>query len=153
MRTPPEVRFWPKVTKGPGCWEFRGAPCGPSGHRQFHDGERGTLAHRFSYAVHFGPIPDGVCVCHRCDNPACVRPDHLFLGSQAENLADMVRKGRSSSGGRHWNAKLTSGAVAEIRRLAETGMQQKDIAALFGVSGTAVHKIIHRKRWAKDGAA
>lgn len=147
MRTDPEKRFWSKVNKGDGCWEFSGSRCGPSGHRQFHDGEKGTLAHRYSYALHFGGIPEGACICHRCDNPACVRPDHLFAGSQADNVADMVGKGRSRKGGKHWNAKLTRGDVVEIRRLAARGMMQKDIAERFGVSGTTVHKIVHRKRW------
>lgn len=89
-------RFWPHVAKSAGCWEWTGSRH-RNGYGQFY--YRGpAMAHRVSWELANGPVPDGMLVCHRCDNPPCVRPDHLFLGTQADNLVDMVSKGR------HWTA-------------------------------------------------
>ncbi len=96
-----EMRFWRHVTKGPSCWEWHGA-----GSRGVHPygtfGVQGATvrAHRFSWELHAGKIPEGIYVLHRCDNPRCIRPDHLFLGTQADNVADMIAKGRASFGDR-----------------------------------------------------
>lgn len=92
--TAPERRFWPRVEKGDGCWMWRGAKH-RSGHGHFNAGSGGyMLAHRFAYEQLVGPIPEGMVLCHRCDTPACVRPDHLFVGTQADNVADMMTKAR-----------------------------------------------------------
>ena len=85
-------RFWSNVVKGDGCWEWTGYVSGRYGRIRVGDGRR-IQAHRFSYELHYGAT-DSPVICHRCDNPLCVRPDHLFAGDQAANLADMTAKGR-----------------------------------------------------------
>lgn len=96
-----EERFWAKVQKTDDCWMWTGAT--RHGYGEISKGGKSTeifVASRFSYELHFGPIPDGFLVCHRCDNPPCVRPDHLFLGTHVENTSDMLSKGRGKYGPR-----------------------------------------------------
>ncbi len=100
-----------------------------------------TLAHRVSWELHHGAIPDGMFVCHHCDNPLCVNPDHLFLGSHEDNMRDMVEKGRSLSGERHNMAKLTNEQVTDIRSLAGA-MPQAAIGARFGVSQGHISRLL-----------
>jgi hypothetical protein len=87
-------RFWNKVERGDGCWEWRGAKS-RFGYGRFIVGRNNRLAHRVAWAATRGEIPVGMNVCHRCDNPSCVNPDHLFLGTQRDNVRDMHEKGRA----------------------------------------------------------
>jgi hypothetical protein len=161
-----EDRFWEKVRKSDGCWLWIGARS-PSGYGHINaGGHNGDIlyAHRVSYELHFGPIPEGLDVCHSCDKDyppgdityrSCVRPDHFFLGTQAENIADMGSKGRNhmqthpetTRGERNGRAKLTVAGVREVRRLVEEGLSKSEVARRFGVSQTAVHYAVTGKTW------
>jgi len=145
-----EERFWGQVAKGDGCWEWTGTDRG-RGYGRIYANGRTIGTHRFSYELHHGPIPAGMFVCHSCDNPRCVRPDHLFLGAPAENSADMVAKGRQNSpvGERHGGSKLKAEDVRQIRRLVdERAVTQREIGERFGVSQSLVAQIAARKVWA-----
>ena len=104
-------------------------------------------AHRVAYELAYGEIPSGLFVCHHCDNPCCIRPSHLFLGSHDENMADMVIKGRAARmvGDRNGSAKLEAEAVVSIR--SSIGSYSR-IARQYGVSPSAVGLIKRRERWA-----
>lgn len=113
-------------------------------------------ASRFSWILHNGPIPDGLFVCHHCDTPKCVRPDHLFVGTAADNSADMVSKGRSRGayapnpprGVRQWAAKLDDDKVRQMRLLRSQGMEYRPLAAMFGVTMRAAWTAVNRVTWA-----
>jgi len=164
-------RFWSKVNPaGPlpdhcpelgQCWVWMAGTAG-SGYGEFSVGSRsdGTrrlvYTHRHIYATLIGPIPDGLYVLHRCDNPPCVRPGHLFDGTAADNQSDMSRKGRHGSvrhpermarGERNGNSKLNDAKVFEIHRLTRAGMTQTAIARRFLVSRMTVRRIIRRENW------
>lgn len=140
------ARFWEKVRKTPGCWLWTGAIFKAGGYGKIALGAAndGTdRAHRVSYRLHFGEIPSGSLVCHTCDIPSCVRPDHLFLGTSLENSRDMVRKGRQRSG----NTKLTIHEVREIRRLSDPKrFTQTALASIFGVDRRTISDIVIKRR-------
>lgn len=139
-----EERFWQKVRQGPNCWEWT-ASRNASGYGQIQAGPRlgrPLLAHRVSWELHNGPISDGMQVCHTCDHPPCVRPDHLFLGTNAENMLDMATKGRHVG-----TRRLTSEQAAEIRRRGLAGENQSKVAADFGTTQKNVSLIVLGKRW------
>jgi len=107
------------------------------------------MAHRFSYELHNGAIPDGLICCHRCDTPACVNPDHLYVGTDADNVADRERRGRSrhAIGTAHGLAKLDDDRVRSIREQAAAGVAKKALARAFGVSDTVIYSIVNRQTW------
>lgn len=147
------VRYEAKVDRSAGpdaCHPWRGAK-NNGGYGQIRIDKRLYLAHRIGWELAFGPIPDGLCVCHRCDVRGCQNPQHWFLGTIAENNADRHAKGRTRvgrvHGSRHPNAKLTEAQVVEIRRLAAAGTSQGEIAARFGVEQTNVSSIVRRLTW------
>lgn len=167
-------RFWPKVQRGDGCWLWTAA-VHRNGYGKFNIGGKIVLAHRVAWALSVGAVPEGTYVCHRCDNPQCVRPDHLFLGTATDNSEDMANKGRSTVGpmkeesdyhrpkrveGQRQTAnmprgvqcpwaKLTEDNVREIRkRYSMERITQRALAIEFGVSLMTINDIIHRRRWA-----
>lgn len=167
MRAPLAERFWAKVDKvdASGCWLWT-AGKDAYGYGVFQAGPtiRGShvgraKAHRVAWELTNGPIPSGLGVLHRCDNPSCVNPSHLFVGTQAENMRDMDAKGRRVStptvGERNCNARLTTDAVRVIRFLREeTCLSSSQIGTLFGVDRTTVRKIWRRLSWAHvEGSA
>ena len=149
-RVPLEDRFWKKVLKTETCWLWRGAVRWPGGYGILGlPGEKGgsISTHRFSYQLHFGAIPLGVLVYHYCDNPPCVRPSHLFLGSAMDNMVDKVLKGRAAFGTRNGNTNLTEDEVRAIRQRRREGEPLKSIAGDYAISVAAVSKIALRRNW------
>ena len=147
-------RFESFTQKTDQCWLWTGGLSPRSGYGKFWFQGRTIGAHRASYALYVGPIPEGMIVCHRCDNPQCVRPDHLFLGMPLDNMADMRAKGRQRyrppmiCGESIGNHKLTADQVREIRHLLATrAMLKQDIAARFGISRTTLHRIERGTIW------
>jgi hypothetical protein len=144
------ARFWSKVEKTDGCWEWRACRFAVTGYGCF--GYRGKTwsAHRFAWVLTRGELPESgnlsLCVLHRCDNRACVNPEHLFLGTQADNGRDMAQKGRASRGETHHKAKLTERDVASIRGLAKT-TSLVAIAERYGVDPSLVGLIVKRRIW------
>ena len=136
-------RFWAKVTKTPTCWLWIGGQNG-HGYGQFGFEGRTQLATRVLWKLTIGPIPDGLCVLHTCDNPPCVRPDHLFLGTQFENSQDMVRKKRHQHGERHTQAKLTD---ALIRKILASPLSHSKAAECFGVDVFYLRRIRRGQAW------
>lgn len=150
------TRFWQKVRKGPECWEWIGAKA--SGYGWVSIGGRQYGAHRVSVRIAGGSIPRGMWVCHRCDNHACVNPSHLFVGTPADNSADMIAKGRSRFNGpnkprgeRHHKAKLTEADVVSIREAVAAGEFTRAVGLRFGINGATVSGIARGKFWAHVG--
>lgn len=140
-------RFWSKVEKTPGCWEWRGARK-PTGYGSFKHKGRTRQAHRVAWALTHGEPPRHLVVMHKCDNRGCVNPAHLRLGTQAENVADAVRKGRHQRGSRNGKAKLTEAEVYEIRRLyLEGGQTYAGLARMYGVSPDQIKAINQGTAW------
>ena len=150
---PLEVRFWAKVDKTETCWLWKGANCKGYGVMGIGKATEGNIrAARLSWELHFGEIPEGFEVCHSCDNPPCVRPDHLFLGTQKDNVLDAIGKGRQINpprkyGEEHGMAKLTTVEVLQIRQELKVGNRQTDIAAHYNVTQPAISLIKLGKNW------
>lgn len=146
-------RFWSKVAIGgeDDCWLWQASKS--EGYGKFMVGRsadgawRPTYAHIVSWQLTHGEIPEGLFVCHDCDVRACVNPSHLFLGTIAENQADMAKKDRSLFGELAFGAKLTAADIPKITRLREKGLTQQKIAMIFGVSRENIRNILHGKIW------
>ncbi len=151
----PEVlveRFNAKWKADPetGCWMWTASTVGPGGYGQIKlPGQRKQIpAHRLSYLIHRGEIPEGMEVCHRCDVRGCVNPEHLFVGTSQDNHDDMVAKDRHTRGERGAYAKLTEEQVLKILAMLKRGKSQRVIAKAFGVGQMQVSRIKRGVRWA-----
>lgn len=166
-----EERFWSKVDKTDGCWEWTGTLHKPWNYGRIRYHGVDYYAHRVSWEIANGNITDGLLVCHRCDNPPCVRPDHLFLGTSKDNQQDMAAKGRHfsvthpdwvargerhgsqtkpervSHGETHHKAKLTELQVRDIRRRAAEGVSVRGMAREYGLAVRSMQRVVWRQTW------
>lgn len=149
---PIDQKLWARVVKSDGCWEWTG-PRTPFGHGHLNHRNKRVYAHRLSWELHNGPIPDGMSVCHRCDNPPCVNPAHLWLGSHGDNLRDMATKGRQGlhlapakavRGEAHHRSVLTDDMVREIRASSESAHA---LSRRLGVSRPTVARVRQGRTW------
>jgi hypothetical protein len=143
-----ELRFWSKVersTDGGACWPWTAA-ANYSGRGLFRFRGRNQVASRVAYILTVGEIPDGQCVCHSCDNPSCCNPAHLWLGTQAENMADKYRKGRGNHarGESAGNAKLSA---AEVLDIIHSPCPTRELSERFGVTTALVRAIKRGEAW------
>lgn len=144
--------FWSRVAKADGCWVWAGGR-GSSGYGRFKFQRKWYGAHRVSYELNCGPIPPGLFVCHHCDNPPCVRPDHLFVGTAADNNLDRVKKhGRPfgygyNVGEENGQSVLTAELVQRARDLRARGLFFQEIATLIGVHRSTIASACHRQSW------
>lgn len=139
-------RFVEKIHKTDYCWVWLRYKL-PKGYGVFYLNNNAILAHRFSYLYHFGNLPQNLDVLHHCDNPSCVNPTHLFLGTNQDNINDKVAKGRQRKGGDIPSAKITEKEVIEIRERARNGENSSSITNDYPVSPRNIRFIIQRKTW------
>ena len=134
--------FWENVVKTPYCWEWAGSKQAEGyGRFNLHAGVR-MLAHRVSWILTHGKIQAGLCVLHKCDNPGCVRPDHLFLGTRTDNDKDRDNKGRTKMGQQLPQTKLT---FAEVQAILKSDETQTALAKRYGVNQSTISLIKNRK--------
>ena len=139
-----------KIDEDTGCWVWLGAKTqrgyGQIG-RKIEGKQTIIMAHRASYAAFKGVIPTGINVCHECDNPPCINPDHLFLGTQADNLQDAAHKGRIERGSQKHNAVLIEGQVLKIKHALANGVSQAQLAQDYSVSPNVIFRINAGMTW------
>lgn len=147
----PVAAFWSRMERDENdCWNWTGSKT--NGYGEMRIKNVNHRAHRLAWELTHGPIPDGLVICHHCDNPACCNPAHLFVGSHADNVADKVRKGRGRCGALRgedapW-AKLTADQVRAIRAEYEAGgVTQVALGKRYGVDHTLISLIVRRKKW------
>lgn len=145
-----EARFWAKVRKSEGCWEWLGVKY-RNGYGNFGIGRNKYSAHRVAYTLTHGAIPPGLVVMHSCDNPGCVNPEHLKAETQRENCADKIRKNRGrynpAKGVDHHSARLTPADVLAIVARVDAGESRKDVAIEYGVNASMVCHIVDGRKW------
>lgn len=147
-------RFWSHVQITASCWVWTGG-IDRKGYGYCYPYPRGTdgksrhvLSHRYAYELFFGTIAPGMVICHACDNPRCVRPDHLWAGTMAQNQQDMARKQRNPRGSQHWYARLTESTVREIRALYATGQwTYQELGERFHVRDSTIGYIVRGQTW------
>ena len=142
-------RFWSKVDVRDvdDCWEWLGGKT-RGGYGEFFFEGSVRRAHRVAWMLEKGEIPEGSLILHSCDNPACVNPAHLSIGSHVDNAADMVARGRACVGEKQGSSRLTEKSVGEIRRrYAAGGVTIRELAAEHGVAEMTVSDVIHRRTW------
>lgn len=148
------TRFWNKVCKSgkDSCWPWKGAR-EFLGYGRFQSGGKRWKAHRYAYFLTHGPIKDGKCVCHHCDNPPCCNPDHLFLGTHQDNMADMFRKNRRKTprGEDSATHKLTESTVKEILKDRRSGMSQPALSRKYSIPEPTIAHITQGTNWAHLG--
>ena len=143
----PVERFWSMISPEPnsGCWLWDGGNIKTQkGYYQIGVNGKLKQVHRFAYERYRGPVPPGLLVCHTCDVRCCVNPDHLFLGTPADNTADMIRKGRMPRGKGRWNAKLTDQQVLEIKT---SPLSSYVLGERYKISARTIRKIRQRRIW------
>jgi hypothetical protein len=145
-RVPLEQRLWAKTDKTGDCWLWT-AHRNRQGYGTLRVQKRTRMAHRVAWELENGPIPSGLQVCHRCDNPPCVNPAHLFLGTSQDNKLDSVAKGRHAHGERDGFANLTAEIVAKVRREHAEGVSCAELARRHGVTWAAIKFAIVRRTW------
>jgi len=146
MNTTLKVKgYWSRVNRTENCWNWDGAKRGPYG--GLHWDNKHLLAHRVSWQLANGEIPEGMCVCHKCDNPLCVNPEHLFLGTKTDNNKDRDSKKRQATGERNAASKLTADDICFIRYFHKVGYSQRTIAKNFNVSQPQIGNIVNRINW------
>jgi DNA-binding XRE family transcriptional regulator len=145
---PVETRLWKSYEPEPntGCWLWC-LTLNRDGYGLVNTLRKTRQAHRVAYELAIGPIPDGKCVLHRCDVPPCINPSHLFLGTNAVNMADRDRKQRQARYERQWKAKLTQEAVRDIRARYDEGETQEDLAQEYGVWPTTIGYVVNGHTW------
>jgi len=139
-----EERFQRKIQHTEGCWLWIGTIHKDTGYGVFQKDGQQELAHRLSWIIVNGPIPAGLFVCHHCDNPPCVNPGHLFLGTHADNLHDAALKHRMNHGEARYNARLSASIVRAVRASAESS---GTIARVYGVSKATIQRVKARETW------
>jgi len=145
-------RFYGKFEITDTCWVWKGKK-DKNGYGQFYMNldkkEISVRPHRFSYMIFKGEIPDGLLICHSCDNPACVNPQHLFLGTQKINIQDALKKERMNGpkGTKQWLAKFKDDDIREIRKLKSSGMNGNQIAKKYNVNRRVIYDILKKITW------
>ena len=151
LNKPPADRFWDKVRVGDDCWVWTGGLYeGGYGNFLYYTGKN-IGAHRYSWIYHYGEIPQGLQVLHKCDNPPCVNPEHLFLGTHQDNMDDMMAKDRQqhSHGEDHYNSRLTLKQVTDIRK---SPLLARELANIYEVSRSHISAIKNLTKWKNQNA-